>query len=48
MFRLLNVLDDFNREGLEIDVDFPLPAKRVIRSLERIIEWRGSPSSTSC
>ena len=44
-FRLLNVLDDFNREGLGIEVDFSLPAERVIRSLNRIIEWRGKPSS---
>ncbi len=44
VFRLLNVLDDFNREGLGIEVDFSLPAKRVIRSLNRIIEWRGSPA----
>ena len=29
-FRLLNVLDDFNREGLGIAVDFSLPAERVI------------------
>jgi putative transposase len=43
-FRLLNVLDDFNREGLGIEVDFSLPAERVIRSLNRIIEWRGSPA----
>jgi putative transposase len=42
-FRLLNVLDDFNREGLEIEVDFSLPAERVIRSLNQIIEWRGKP-----
>ncbi len=42
-FRLLNVLDDFNREGLGIEVDFSLPAERVIRSLNRIIEWRGKP-----
>ena len=42
-FRLLNVVDDFNREGLGIEVDFSLPAERVTRSLERIIEWRGSP-----
>jgi|GEM_PF-2566865 len=34
-FRLLNVLDDFKREGLGIDADFPLPAKRVTRSLNR-------------
>ena len=44
-FRLLNVLDDFNREGLGIEVDFSLPAERVIRSLDRIIEWRGKPGS---
>ena len=44
-FRLLNVLDDFNREGLAIDVDFSLPAERVIRSLNQIIEWRGKPAS---
>jgi len=42
-FRLLNVLDDFNREGLGIEVDFSLPAERVIRTLNRIIEWRGKP-----
>ena len=42
-FRLLNVLDDFNREGLGIEVDFSLPAERVTRSLDRIIEWRGKP-----
>ena len=44
-FRLLNVLDDFNREGLGSEVDFSLPAKRVIRSLNRIIEWRGKPGT---
>jgi putative transposase len=32
-FRLLNVIDDFNREGLGIEVDFSLPAERVIRAL---------------
>lgn len=29
-FRLLNVLDDFNREGLGIEVDISLPAERVV------------------
>lgn len=42
-FRLLNVVDDFNREGLGIEVDFSLLAERVIRALDRIIEWRGKP-----
>ena len=44
-FRALNVLDDFNREGLGIEVDFSLPAERVVRSLNRIIEWRGQPQA---
>jgi putative transposase len=45
--RTLNVLDDFNREGLCIEVDFSLPAERVVRSLNQIIEWRGPPKSTT-
>ena len=44
-FRALNVLDDFNREGLGIEVDFSLPAERVGRVLDQIIEWRGSPEA---
>jgi len=47
-FRLLNVLDDFNREGLGIEADFSLPANRVIRTLDQIIEWRGKPRRLRC
>jgi putative transposase len=47
-FRLFNVIDDFNREGLGIEVDFSLPSERVIRSLEQIIEWRGKPAAIRC
>ena len=47
-FRLFNVLDDFNRQGLGIEADFSLPAERVIRSLEQIIEWRGAPKAIRC
>ncbi len=36
--RLFNMIDDYNREGLGIKVDFSLPSERVIRSLDRIIE----------
>lgn len=39
------MIDDFNREALAIDVDFSLPADRVVRSLDQIIEWRGKPVS---
>ncbi len=47
-FRTFNVIDDFNREGLAIDVNFSLPSLRVIRSLEQIIEWRGQPKAIRC
>lgn len=47
-FRTFNVIDDYNREGLGIEVDLSLPALRVIRTLERIIEWRGKPKSIRC
>ena len=43
--RTLNVLDDFSREGLCIEVDFSLSAERVVRSLNQIIEWRGKPQT---
>lgn len=46
--RLLNVIDDFNREGLGIEIDFSLPTARVIRVLENIIEWRGCPKEIRC
>ena len=42
-FWALNVLDDFNREGLRIEVDFSLPAVRVVRRLNQVIEWRRAP-----
>lgn len=46
--RLLNIIDDFNREALAIEVDFSLPASRVVRTLERLIEWKGKPASIRC
>jgi len=42
-FRTFNVVDDFNREGLAIEVDFNLPAPRVVRTLDRIAAERGYP-----
>lgn len=43
-FRTFNVVDDFNREALAIEVDLNLNAGRVIRVLDRIAEWRGYPA----
>jgi len=47
-FRTFNVIDDYNREGLGIEVDFSLPSLRVIRALEQVIEWRGKPAAIRC
>jgi putative transposase len=42
-FRTFNVIDDFNRQALTIEVGHSLPTARVIRSLEQVIEHRGKP-----
>lgn len=42
-FRTFNVLDDFNREALRIEIDTNLPAPRIVRALDELIEIRGSP-----
>lgn len=43
-FRMLNVIDDFNRQVLRIETDTSLPALRVIRVLEQLKELRGLPN----
>ena len=47
-FRTFNVIDDYNREGLDIEVDLSLPSVRVIRALEQMIQWRGKPAALRC
>ena len=42
-FRLLNVIDDYNREILHIESDLSLPTLRLIRVLEYLKEFRGLP-----
>lgn len=42
-FRTFNVIDDFNREALAIEIDTSLPALRVVRVLDTLAAWRGYP-----
>jgi putative transposase len=42
-FRVFNVIDDFNRESLATEADTSLPALRVTRELDRILETREAP-----
>lgn len=42
-FRILNILDDYNREALAMEVDRSLPSERVVRTLRRLTAERGAP-----
>jgi putative transposase len=42
-FRTFNVIDDFNRECLSIEIDTSITGKRLIRVFERLQEERGLP-----
>jgi len=43
-FRVLNIIDDHNRECLTAEGSISFPSLRVIRSLERVIEEVGKPT----
>lgn len=42
-YRLLNVLDEGNREALAIEVDFSLPSTRVVAVLDDLVAQHGAP-----
>ena len=42
-FRTFNVIDDFNREALAIEIDTSLPSSRVVQTLLRLFETYGKP-----
>jgi len=42
-FRTFNVLDDFNREALAIEIDTSLPSSRLVRVFEQLKKERGLP-----
>jgi putative transposase len=44
--RTFDVADDFDREGLAIEVGLSLPARRVVRVLERVAARRGYPQES--
>ena len=43
--RTLNIIDDYTRECVAIEVDTSVPGARVVRVLERLIELRGLPQT---
>ena len=46
--RLFNMIYNFNREAIGIEIDFSLSSQRVIRELKQIITWRGKPKVIPC
>jgi putative transposase len=45
--RCMNIVDDFTKECLAIEVDTSLPGRRVVVVLERLAESRGLPRSVT-
>lgn len=43
VFRTFNLMDDYNREGLGIEIGTSVPAQRITRFLDRLICVRGKP-----
>jgi putative transposase len=47
-YQLFNVIDDYSRDGLGVEIECSLPSERVIRNLEQVIEWRRKPNLLRC
>jgi putative transposase len=43
-FRTLNVLDDYNRQLLSVEIDFSLPVSQMAQGLTRLVECHGHPA----
>jgi putative transposase len=43
--KIFNLIDDFNREALAIEVDTSISGARVKQILEQVIGWRGRPAA---
>jgi putative transposase len=46
--RVLAIVDSFTRESLSLETDTSLSSRRVTRSLDAVIERRGTPESIRC
>jgi putative transposase len=46
--RILNIIDDFNREALTINADYSQSGRTVVSALEDLKYWRGRPNDIRC
>ena len=47
-FRTFNVINDFNRKALGIDIAVSLSKGRIIRYLDRLAQYHGYPIKNTC
>ena len=47
-FRVLNILDDFDRSAVAQEISMSMPSERVIRILEKVIWIKGKPDNIRC
>ena len=46
--RILNIIDDYNREALAMEVDYSLSSHSLCRIMKRLIEEKGKPVEVRC
>ena len=46
--RILNIIDDYNREALMVRPDYSHSGHSVMRAIEQIMDWRGKPAAIRC
>ncbi len=46
--RILNIMDDYNREALMVQADYSHSGYSVANAIEQIIDWRGKPFEIRC
>ncbi len=44
-YRTFNVIDDYARDALAIEIDISLTANRIVRVLDRLCEWHDAPET---
>ena len=42
-FRVLNIMDDYNRKAINVEADFSMPSSKVIQAMKRAIHDNGKP-----
>ena len=47
-FRVLNIMDDFNRKAISVEADFSMTSNHLIDAMQRAIHENGKPKKVRC